>query len=375
MTKPEALGRIRDLAPYAPGLSIDEIASRHGLARVIKLASNENPLGASPLAQDAIRRHAAQAFRYPQGGNPRLAAAIAALHDVEPQNILIGNGSDEIIDLLCRIMAREGEHNIVCFRPYFSLYPIQARICGLETRRAPLNEDLSFNMQALLDLVDESTRLVFLTTPDNPSGYCPDAASVASLAQAVARRAPAALLVVDEAYMDFTGPEMSLLASGNIPANAVFMRTFSKSFGLAGLRLGYAVAPAAIADAFWRARLPFSVNIMAEAAALAALEDEAFRQATMATVRKGRELLARELELMGCRVWPSHANFLLFQPPANAPKARQCFDELLAMGIIIRTLDGYGMPDRLRVSIGNHEENMLFLNAMRKVLQSGQQMP
>ena len=196
---------ILGLKAYVPGKSIAEIKEKYGLTQVIKMASNENPLGTSPMVCEALQRAAALSFRYPQGGNPRLTAALGRRHKVAPERIVVGNGSDEIIDLLLRVLLVPGKHSLVCFSPCFSIYPIQGRICGVEVRRQPLREDFSFDFEALLALVDESTRLVFVTTPDNPSGYCPPRADVERLAAELARRAPDCLLVVDEAYMDFVG--------------------------------------------------------------------------------------------------------------------------------------------------------------------------
>lgn len=363
----QPLPRIAALAPYVPGLSIDEIRQKYGLNQVIKLASNENPLGTSPLAQEAISRNAAYAFRYPQGGNPRLVKALARLHQFETNRIVVGNGSDEVIDLLIRILAEPSENNIVCFEPCFSIYPIQAAIAGVEARRLPLEADFSFNFEKLLQLVDASTRLVFVTTPDNPSGYCPESALVRQFAMDLQTAAPNALLVIDEAYMDFADQEKEYSLINSLPANAAILRTFSKSYGLAGLRIGYGILPPAIADAFWRARLPFSLNILAEEAALAALADDAFRSKTLETVACGRKYLELGLQALGCRLWPSQANFLMFALPENFAAAA-CFEALLQQGIIIRPLKSYGLPDNLRVSIGNEQENEAFLTAMKKFL-------
>ncbi len=360
---------IMALKAYVPGLSIAEIQEKYNLPQVIKMASNENPLGMPPLAREAVERHASGAFRYPQGGNPRLAKALANRHGVDEHRVVVGNGSDEIIDLLIRILAIPGAHNIVCFNPCFSIYPIQSRICGVEIRRQPLEEDFSFNFAALLDLVDSNTRIVFVTTPDNPSGFCPPRDAVENLAHQLAQKAPDCLLVVDEAYVDFAEDEKaaSLLASGIMPENTAFMRTFSKSFGLAGMRVGYGILPDHLADFVWRARLPFSVNILAEEAALAALADQAFYDATQGAVRTGRKELFVGLTALGCKVWPSQANFLMFGMPEGAPDAAACFEDLLAQGIIIRPLKSYGLPHLLRVSIGNQQENLAFLAAMAKV--------
>lgn len=361
---------IMALKAYVPGLSIADIQDKYNLPQVIKMASNENPLGMPPLAREAVERHAAGAFRYPQGGNPRLAKALGKRHGVDERRVVVGNGSDEIIDLLIRILAIPGAHNIVCFNPCFSIYPIQGRICGVEIRRQPLEEEFSFNFAALLGLVDTNTRIVFVTTPDNPSGFCPPRDAVEALARDLAQKAPDCLLVVDEAYVDFAEDEKaaSMLASGIMPSNTAFMRTFSKSFGLAGMRVGYGILPDHLADFVWRARLPFSVNILAEEAALAALADETFYNATQDAVRTGRKELFAGLTALGCKVWPSQANFLMFGMPEGAPTAAECFEILLTRGIIIRPLKSYSLPDMLRVSIGNQQENHAFLSAMADII-------
>ena len=365
---------IASLSAYVPGMSIAEVRERYGLSRVIKMASNENPLGVSPLVRKVLATSLEEAFRYPQGGNPALREALARAHHVSPERIVVGNGSDEIIDMLIRMLAVPGKHSVVCFEPCFSLYPIQARICGVETRRCPLSPDYSFDLDALFSLVDAGTRLVFVTTPDNPSGYCPPLAAMRRLAEQLERHFPRCLLVVDEAYMDFAGascgeaPRFSLLASGDLPANVAILRTFSKSYGLAGLRLGYGVLPAELAGFYWRARLPFSVNSLAEKAGLAVLRDSEFRRATLECIRSGRCRLTEGLRLLGCDVWPSEANFLMIGLPEGYD-ASSCFEHLLQCGIIIRPLSSYGMPDKLRISIGTKEDNEAFLEALKSFLE------
>lgn len=353
---------------YVPGLSIDEIRLQYGLDTVVKMASNESPLGTSPLVLAALQRHAAKAFRYPQGGNPRLVAALAAFHQVDPTRIVLGNGSDEIIDMLLRMRAEPHVHNIVCFRPCFSIYTLQARLCGIEVRQQDLAEDFSFLWQGLRALVDHNTALVFVTSPDNPSGWCPPRHEVLAFAASLPK---GCLLVVDEAYMDFVDDEQaqSLLYSADCPSNVLFLRTFSKSFGLAGLRLGYGIFSPELAEYFWRVRLPFSVNILAEEAGLAALEDSVFRAETLRTVREGRRLLEQSLRDMGCTVYPSQANFCMFAPPHKGPTAPQLFEALLRRGFIIRPLKSYDLPQLLRVSVGNEAENAAFLHAVHAILQ------
>ncbi|MDR2893780.1 MAG: histidinol-phosphate transaminase [Deltaproteobacteria bacterium] len=366
--------------PYSPGLSIDEIRQRFGLDNVCKLASNENPLGVSPLVREAIERNAGLAFRYPQSGNPRLVKALAEHHNVPENTIVLGNGSDEVIDLLIRCRAEPGQHNIVVNRPCFSLYPLQARLCGVELREHPLQADFCFDWKGLRALVDENTSLVFITTPDNPSGYCPLAVEV----EAFARSLPGGcLLVIDEAYMDFCAtPDESSCATGHadgqsyslLPRLAEFgniavLRTFSKSFGLAGLRLGYGILPPRLADYLCRVRLPFSINCLAEAAGLAALCDTDFYQQTLTVVSEGRSYLFTALKDLGCRVHESHSNFLMLRlPEACRFDAGQMFAALLERGIIIRHLKSYGLPEYLRISVGDADENRMLIRAMGELL-------
>lgn len=350
---------------YEPGLSIAEIAERYGLSRVIKMASNENPLGVSPKVQKVLEKNIGQAFRYPQSGNPRLVKALAAFYGVDAGRIFVGNGSDEIIDLLFRVRAIPGVHNAVAHRPCFGLYPTQAKMAGVELRQAPLKSDFSFNFHGILELVDENTTLVIITSPDNPSGQAASASEIAALAKALP---PACLLVVDEAYIEFADPGHSPLALIDELPNMAIMRTFSKVYGLAGMRIGYAILPPAIADYMWRVRLPFSLNILAEEAAIAALEDTEFRERTIALVRRGRRLLTKELQAMGCEVIPSMSNFLMFRTLEGSADVKKLHSDLLRRGIIIRALKSYHLPHWLRVSVGTDEENDIFLRYVREIL-------
>lgn len=350
---------------YEPGLSIAEIASRYGLSRVIKMASNENPLGVSPRVRQVIADKAVDAFRYPQSGNPRLVKALAEHCGVDAKRICVGNGSDEIIDLLFRIRCVPGVHNAVAFRPCFGIYPTQARMAGVELRQTPLNPDFSFDFDGLLKLVDENTTLVFVTTPDNPSGRIASVDELEKLARALP---PSCLLVVDEAYTEFAGPEHSLLSRLEELPNVALLRTFSKVYALAGLRIGYGILPPALADYMWRVRLPFSLNILAEEAALAALADAEFRDETVSLVRRGRAFLTEGLREAGCEVLPSMSNFLMFRPGAGTVDARALHGELLKKGIIIRSLKAYQLPEWLRVSMGTDEENELFLKYTKEIL-------
>ena len=364
----QVVPQVYDFTPYSPGLTIEEIQERYGLPQVVKLASNENPLGASPAVVKALQKAASQTFRYPQPGALKLGEAIAAYHGVPADTVVPGNGSDEIIDLLMRLRAVPGKHNIVTCKPCFSMYTVQARLAAVELRQVPLNRDFTPDWGALLDAVDENTALVFITTPDNPSGYLTPREEIAAFAK---KLPPYALLVVDEAYMDFADDEQaaSILFMPDRPENTAVLRTFSKCFGLAGLRVGYGIMPSELADYMRRVHMPFSVNILAEEGGIAALGDMAFREETLCAVREGREYLTRELKELGCTVFPSQSNFLMFGlPPYKGHSARNVFEALLTRGIILRPLGSYDLPDYLRVTIGNAMENKIFISALSKLL-------
>ena len=361
---------ILDFEPYSPGLSIEEIKERYGLSRVVKLASNENPLGVSPVVRKALETAAPLSFRYPRAASPELTQALAEHLDVPPERIVTGNGSDEIIDLLVRVKARPGIDNIAAFEPCFSLYKSQARLCGVEFRQAPLNKDFSFPWDRLVDLTDENTALCFVTAPDNPSGRTPRAEELADLSQKLPDQC---LLVVDEAYIDFASPkeDYSPLSRLDSFPNLVILRTFSKMYGLAGLRLGYGIMPPWLAEYLLRVKPPFSVNILAEKAGMAALKDKDFYRATLEAVTQGRESLGRGLVSLGCEVYPSQANFLMFEPPKGSLDADTLFTALLEKGVIIRPLVSYGLPDLFRVTVGDKSENREFLAAIREILGRG----
>ena len=359
---------VRDFTAYVAGLSIDEIRQKYGLSRIIKLASNENPLGVPPLVQKVLRERAAEAFRYPRLGNPELNARIAAHLGVGPERIIAGNGSDELIDLLVRIKARPGQDNVVAFTPCFSMYGMCSRMLGVEFRQAPLRADFTFPFDDLIDTCDENTALVFVTSPDNPSGHAATAEELADLARRLPERA---LLVIDEAYVEFADDpaKRSLLSRLDEFPNVALTRTFSKAFGLAGLRLGYGVLPAWLAEIARPCQMPFSVNLLATYAGMAALDDKVFLQETLRVTREGREWLTRELTRLSCEPAPSQSSFIMFRPPERPGlDARGVFEALLARGIIVRHLGGFGLADRVRVTVGTRRENETFIAALAEVL-------
>ena len=346
------------------GLSIGEIRERIRAVQYHQLASNENPLGASPVVQKTIADHAAGVFRYPRVNTPGLVKAIARKLSVPENMVVAGNGSDDIIDLVIRIKCPAWAGPILAFDPCYSMYPIQAKLCGVEYRSVPLNEDFSFPLDKLAAAADENTAMVVLVTPDNPSGLALTADEIEAFAR---KLPPQTLLVVDEAYIDFAEPyaRYSVVPRLERMTNTCVMRTMAKAYGLAGLRLGYGVMPDWLADYTLRVRLPFSVNILAEHAGQAALEDDVFYNETLRVNGQGREYLAQSLSALGCKVWPSQANFLIFQPPTDA---LALFEKLLHKGIILRSLDSYGRPDLIRMTIGTDKENRAVITALEEIL-------
>ncbi|MDZ7760976.1 MAG: histidinol-phosphate transaminase [Desulfovermiculus sp.] len=359
MIRPE----IKEFAPYVPGRSIAEIRQELGLGHVVKMASNENPLGASPVVKKTVQNRADLVFRYPRPNSPDLTQALSRHLELPQDRFVVGNGSDEIIDLLIRVLARPGVDRIAIFNPSFSIYTLQARLCGVELTRVQLEKDFSFPFARLLASVDQDTSMVFVTNPDNPSGHTVSKEELID----VSRNLPdSTLLIIDEAYIEFADDPglYSPLSELDKLDNVVLLRTFSKLYGLAGLRLGYGIMPAWLTDLMHRVKLPFSVNLLAEAAGLAALQDRYFVQASREVVQEGRQYLSQALTRLGWKVYPSQANFVLVQPSCPA---EHLVRELLNKGFIVRSLESYGLSDSVRISIGTEAENRGLVRACQEI--------
>lgn len=354
---------IEGFDPYKPGLTIEQIQAEYGLDTVIKLASNENPLGVSPVVLKTIERNASRTFRYPENHSPRLVAEISKQIGVSEESILVGNGSDEIIDMLFRMKAQPG-NNIICYENCFSMYRMCAKLAGVEYREVPRGHDFELPLDKMAEAVDENTAMVIVTSPDNPTGL---AASVEDLTVLAGVLPKDCLLVVDEAYVDFTWPPESYtpVQAYDKFDNLVVLRTFSKAYGLAGLRVGYGILPPKLAALMKNARIPFTVNLMAEDAAIAALQDDTFYNETLSVVMNGRDYFTEELTRLGCKVWPTQANFVMFEPPMNAMNV---FQSLLERGIIVRPLKSFGLPSCIRVNVGTDQENRTFIKVIGEIL-------
>ncbi|MDZ7749235.1 MAG: histidinol-phosphate transaminase [Halofilum sp. (in: g-proteobacteria)] len=366
-----AVPGVRGLAPYEPGKPIETLAREHGLdpADIVKLASNENPRGPSPQAVTAARAVLDEVHRYPDGNATGLREHLAARHSVEPEAITLGNGSNDVLDMIARTFLGPGR-NAVFSRHAFAVYPIATSAAGAEARVAepqpgdhpqvPHGHDLD----AMAALIDDDTRVVFVANPNNPTGTWVDREA---LERFLARVPDHVIVVLDEAYSEYVREPEFPNGLCWLPrhANLVVTHTFSKIHGLAGLRCGYALSTPAVADLLNRVRHPFNVNTAALAAAEAALSDEAFVAESVEQNTAGLRRLDEGLRALGLAPIPSVANFVTVD--AGRP-AQPVFEALLAEGVIVRPIGGYGLPRHLRITVGSEADNARLLEALARVL-------
>ncbi len=354
---------IKGLVPYPPGKPKDELEREYGIKNVIKLASNENDMGASPLAIEKIRNILNEIHRYPDGSNYYLKQALASKYNVEPNNIVLGNGSNELIDFLCRLFIRNGR-NAISSKPSFLVYNKMVQVAGGENRVVPL-KDSTHDLDTIAKMVDQNTRLIFLDNPNNPMGTV----IMREDLEDFLKKLPDHLLVVlDEAYGEFVRPGTNWaegISFFNNQNNVVILRTFSKAYGLAGLRIGYGIMPKEIVALCDRVRQPFNVNLIAQESALAALADQDHLQATLANTWDQMLKLSESIRELGCTPFDSHTNFMLVDIHRDA---KAFFEAMLKKGIIIRSMDSYGFPTFIRVTIGTPDENLQFIRAFSQVL-------
>jgi histidinol-phosphate aminotransferase len=357
---------IRTLTPYPPGMPIEELERELGIRDSIKLASNENPLGPSPKAIEAIAKALPQLHRYPDGSAFYLKRRLAELHGVSPDEIIVGNGSNELIEMVVRTFVRPRDE-VVMADQAFVVYRMVTQAVAATPRIVPLRH-FTHDLEAMADAVSSRTRLVFVANPNNPTGTIFRRPAWESFLQALAGRQ--LLVVADDAYAEFvTDPDYpdTIACRGDGAVPVVSLRTFSKLYGLAGLRIGYGVAPVGVVDALGRVRQPFNVNALALVAAQAALDDTEHVRRTLALNRDGMAYLTREFDRLGVPWVPSSANFIL----VKVGKGSRVYEALLRDGVIVRPMDGYGFPEHLRVTIGLPEENERCIRALEAVLATG----
>lgn len=353
---------IKRIVPYSPGKSSAEVMKELGIEKVTKLASNENPLGPSPLAVEAMRELASGVYVYPDPQCVELTNALAERLEVPAETIVVGRGSDEILHMLGLGFVEAGD-NVIFAAPPFAMYPITARLMGAE-ERAIEHRDFRHDLEAMADAADERTRLIFVSNPYNPLGTIVTADEV----EAFMDRVPDTCIVVwDEAYFEYADDPAypDTLAYVREGRRCAVLRTFSKAWALAGLRVGYGVMPEDIATVLKQVREPFNVGIMAQAAALASLQDPDQVPRSVANNRAGREYLYEKFDEMGLEYVPTQANFVMVDVGMDSV---ECFDALMRHGVTVRTGEIFGLPSWLRVTIGVPEENERFITALGDVL-------
>ena len=353
---------VLNIKPYIGGKPIEETKRQLGLREVIKLASNENPLGPSPKATSAIKKCLSGINRYPDSQGFYLKKRLARYFSLEAENFILGNGSDELIDVVIKTFV-EPDENIVTSETTFLEYEIIAQVNDRKIRKAPLRY-FKYDLGALLKLVDKKTKLIFIANPNNPTGTYVTKYEVADFLNAL----PETVIVVfDEAYDAFIDVDdyPDSLSYLRRKKKVIILKTFSKSYGLAGLRLGYAIAERELISYMERVRQPFNVNILAQAGGLAALDDNEFLKKTRSLVLNGKDFIYQELSKMGLGFLPSVANFVLVD---TGKDGLEVFKAMLKFGVIVRDMKQYGLKDFIRVTIGTQKENERFIRVLRKVL-------
>jgi histidinol-phosphate aminotransferase len=359
---------VRALTPYAPGKPIAELEREYGVSEIIKLASNENPLGPSPLALDAARSALADIALYPDGAGFELKAALARKHAVAANRITLGNGSNDVLDLVARAFLTSGSE-AVYDEHAFAVYPIATQAVGATGRIAKAHDGsrgprYGHDLEAMHAAVNANTRVVFIANPNNPTGTWLPAAQL----EAFVRDLPEQVIaVVDEAYFEYVGEVEYPDATRWLDRypNLIVTRTFSKAYALAGLRAGYALSHPAVADLLNRVRQPFNLNSVAQAAARAALDDTAHLDAAVRLNREGMRQLTAACAELGLDYIPSVGNFICID--VGRPGAA-VYEDLLRAGVIVRPVGNYGLPNHLRVTIGTAVQNARFIAALTRVL-------
>lgn len=353
---------ILSIKPYTPGKPLEELERDYSINDSIKLASNENPLGPSPMAVKAIQGAMGKLNRYPDGSGYELINKISEHLGFTPQNVVLGNGSDEIIGMLtCALLQPDDE--VILPHPSFLMYEIMVRCSGAKPVLVPL-KSLSIDLDGIKDRITARTRMAFLCNPNNPTGTFISRRDFENFLKKIP---PEVIVVVDEAYIEFVRDQNCANGIEYLDETRplVVLRTFSKAYGLAGLRIGYGIMPKEIASLLNKVRQPFNANSLAQSGACAALEDKDFLKKVINLVHDGLDFLYHSLDRMGVKYFPTQANFFLIDV---AKDADEVFERMLKQGVIIRSMTSYGYPHYIRINVGLQEENVRFIKALEKCL-------
>jgi histidinol-phosphate aminotransferase len=355
---------ILKVKPYVPGKPIEDVQREFGLKRVIKLASNENCLGPSPKALAAVKKGMASINRYPDASSFYLKKKLSRELGVSEDMIILGNGSDEVIVVAIRTFLNEGEKVIIA-RPTFLIYEIASQISNTEMQFVPLTKDFKYDLKAMRDAICPNTKMVFIANPDNPTGTYVTKKDLEAFIEGVPRDV---IIFLDEAYFEFANYGFKDYPNGmdylDRP-NIIVSRSFSKAYGLAGLRVGYGVANPELVAYMERVRDPFNINLLAQVGALAALDDKAFLNKTLKFTAKEKEVLYKAFDRMELKYITSATNFILVDVKKDC---KAVFNELLKRGIIVRDMKAWGLDTYIRVTVGTAEENKMFLKALKEIL-------
>ncbi|HUT52140.1 MAG TPA: histidinol-phosphate transaminase [bacterium] len=354
---------IKKLVPYVPGKPIEELERELGIKHSIKIASNENPVGPSPKAVAAVKKTLKNLHRYPDGNATTFKEKLAKKLGVSPDMIVAGNGSNEVLELIAATFMRPGDHAVISEHA-FVVYDLSVDSRGYEKTVVPPGKSYGHDLRAMAGAVKDNTRLLFIANPNNPTGTYVTGREVDELLKAIP---PDVIVVIDEAYFEYVNQKdfpdgVELVKAGK---NVVATRTFSKIYGLAGLRMGYGVMSKEMADYMNRVRQPFNTNLLAQAAAEAALDDTEFLKKVRALNLKGMAWLEKQFQKMKIEFIPSVGNFILFKSPVDA---KDLYNKLLHQGVIVRPMGGYRLPRWLRVTVGLPEENERFIGALKELV-------
>jgi len=352
---------IRSLIPYEPGKPVEEVEREYGIEGSVKLASNENPLGPSPKAVQALQQRLDQLHLYPDGDCTYLKQALSAKLGASPDRLIFGNGSNELIELAVRTFMRPGDEAVMAHQA-FVIYRLVVQAVGGSCKIIPLN-NFTHDLEAMARAITPGTRIVFLANPNNPTGTIYRRKEWERFLERVT---PEVLVIVDEAYFEYVTdqeyPNSLLYHEG--PTAILTLRTFSKLYGLAGLRIGYGIGPKSVVDMMHRVRQPFNVNAAAQWAARAALEDQDHVAQSLKVNREGMRYLRGELSRLGLEQVPSQANFLL----VRVGDGEMVFERLLHSGVIVRPMGAYQLPEYIRVTVGMMIENIRFVSQLEDII-------
>ena len=353
---------ILQATPYIAGKPIEETKRQLGLKEVVKLASNENPLGTSPKAIEAMKKCLSGVNRYPDSSGYYLKRKLAKIYNLEPENFVLGNGSDELIDIIIKTFV-EADENIVTSEVTFLEYEIIAQVNGCRVKKEPLKY-FKYDLEGIKNKIDSKTKLVFIANPNNPTGTYVTKFELDDFIKGLPEDV---IVVLDEAYdvfIDVDDFPASIKYMRN--KNVIVLKTFSKAYGLAGVRIGYAIARTQFSASMEKARQPFNVNSLAQAAAIAALDDDKFLKKTKATVLEGKGYIYDNLSRLGISYVPSVSNFVLIDVGKDGVGV---FNRMLRYGVIVRDMKQYGLKNYIRVTVGTKKENERFIKVLKKVLQ------